>query len=144
MSYKQKFGYTALGAAIILVGIIVGSLISPPSIAQQSLGEIECTKLTVLDEAGLPAILLEGRSLTIMDQTRNVNAILTIKRKQPALYLVNQKRKSSVSLVVNEYGGNILVTGDTGKGEVLLSSDKAIGGIITVKDSFGRIRGHLP
>ena len=35
MNQKQKFGYTVLGALIMLVGIGVGSIVSPPLIAQR-------------------------------------------------------------------------------------------------------------
>ena len=57
MNNGQKFRYMILGAIIMLVGIGVGSIISPPLIAQKAAGEIVCTKLTVVDETGQPAII---------------------------------------------------------------------------------------
>lgn len=78
MNYKQKLGYTALGAMIMLVGLGVGSIISPPLVAKNNgvFDEITCSKLTVKDElAGSSkqaAIVLEsspdGNTITIFDK----------------------------------------------------------------------------
>ena len=62
MNYKQKLGYTLLGAAVMAVGIIIGQL-STPNIEAQSNGvfdEIVCKKITVVDADGTPGILLES------------------------------------------------------------------------------------
>ena len=73
MNYKQKFGYTFLGAVIMLTGICVGSIVSPPLIAQRNgvFEEIQCSKLTVLHKSGKEAIVLEahapGASIRIRD-----------------------------------------------------------------------------
>ena len=50
MNHKQILGYTVLGAMIMPIGI--GSIVSPPLIAQRDgvFGEIECSKLTVVNE----------------------------------------------------------------------------------------------
>ena len=54
MNTKQKLGYTILGAVIMLVGMSVGSILSPTLIAQNNgvFDEIQCTKLTVVNELG--------------------------------------------------------------------------------------------
>ena len=33
MNHKQKFGYMALGAGIMLIGLVVGAIVSPPIFA---------------------------------------------------------------------------------------------------------------
>ena len=60
MNHKQKLGYTVLGAVIMLIGIGVGTIVSPSLVAQRNsvFGEIECTGLTVVDTAGNPAVVL--------------------------------------------------------------------------------------
>ena len=60
MNYKQKLGYTALGAAIMLIGMWVSPLISPPVTAQHNgvFDKIQCTSLTVVDNMGKPAVIL--------------------------------------------------------------------------------------
>ena len=47
MNNKQKFGYTLLGALIMLIGIGVGAIVSPPLIAQRNavFDEIVCNQL---------------------------------------------------------------------------------------------------
>ena len=61
MNYKQKLGYMVLGAVIMLIGMSVDSILSPPLIAQRSGGidEIVCSKLTIVDKYGRPAIVLD-------------------------------------------------------------------------------------
>lgn len=78
MNYKQKLGYTVLGAVIMLVGFGVGSVVSPPLVAQNSgvFDEMTCSKLTVRDERAdsykQEAIVLEsspdGNTITIFDK----------------------------------------------------------------------------
>ena len=59
MNDKQKLGYTALGAAIALIGIGVGIAVSPLFDVGPNapFGEIECTKLTMIDEGGDPCVV---------------------------------------------------------------------------------------
>lgn len=60
MNHKQKFGYTVLGATIMLIGLVVGVMVTPPIIAQRNsmFGEIQCTGLTVVDKNGEVAVVL--------------------------------------------------------------------------------------
>ena len=60
MNYRQKLGYTVLGAVIMLVGLNVGSILSPSLVAQNNgvFDEIECSVLRVINKNGNPAILL--------------------------------------------------------------------------------------
>lgn len=50
-----------IGAGIILIGLAVGAIISPPLIAQRDgvFGVIQCTELEVVDKYGRPAIRLK-------------------------------------------------------------------------------------
>lgn len=65
MNNKQKFSYTLLGAVIMLIGIGVGTIVSPPLIAQRDavFGEIVCNQLKVVDKYGKEAVLLVAREI---------------------------------------------------------------------------------
>ena len=61
MNHKQKYFYTALGAVIMLIGIGIGTIVSP--ITAQSngtFGEIQCAGLTVVDKEGRTLIELKN------------------------------------------------------------------------------------
>ena len=93
MNQKQRFGYTFLGAVIMLVGIGLGSIVSPPLIAQRDgvFGEIECTKLRVVDKAGKTAVLLatteDGNYVTV-----------TNKAEEPAITLIADEVTNRVTI----------------------------------------------
>ena len=71
MNYRQKLGYTALGAIIMLIGLTIGTIVAPPLIAQNTgvFDTIECKSLTILDNNGQPAINL------VSDPVRNIIAV---------------------------------------------------------------------
>ena len=60
LNHRSKIGYTVLGAVIMLFGITVGSIVSPPLVAQRdgSFDEFRCSTLTVVGEGGQVAIRL--------------------------------------------------------------------------------------
>ena len=65
MNHKQKLGYTALGAGILAVGIIIGQIITPDIEAQSSgvFDKITCREIEVVDKNGKKAIGLEVSEL---------------------------------------------------------------------------------
>ena len=54
MSHKIKLGYISLGAVIMLIGMGVGSTLTPPLVAQHNgvFDEITCRRIKVVDKAG--------------------------------------------------------------------------------------------
>lgn len=52
MNHKQKLGYMALGAGIMLVGLVIGAIVSPPLIAQRNgvFDKIVCREIEVVDK----------------------------------------------------------------------------------------------
>ena len=58
MNSRQKFGYTILGAVIMLVGMGIGAIVSPNLTAREELDEIVCSGLTIVNERGQKAIRL--------------------------------------------------------------------------------------
>lgn len=166
MNYKQKFGYTALGAAIILVGMVVGSIVSPPIAAQHNevFNEIKCRQLTVVDEAGNREIILKQRSVVLLDKagqpaiglsfTDEGNSISIFKDGHVAIGLMtgeeqdgivlsdNLTKKNAITLAVREAANAILINNKTGESAItLLSSNHSLlGNDIVVHDQAGNTR----
>ena len=76
MNHRQKLGYTALGAIIMLIGLTIGTIVAPPLTAQRNgiFDVIECNELIVTNRYGRSAITLSGshsteNSLIIHDKT---------------------------------------------------------------------------
>lgn len=121
MNNKQKFGYTGLGALIMLIGIGVGSVVSPPLIAQRNgvFNEITCRKLTVVDEAGNKAIYLTS--------TKEANGV----------FVANQASQLAISLASSgEMGNAVFVHDKLGKVAMRLSSTDGSGNSIMLFDKL--------
>lgn len=82
MNYKQKLGYTILGAGMMAVGIIIGQLVILDIEAQNNgvFNKITCRELVVIDKNGNEVIVLESREagniVKVYDKTRNAHIIL--------------------------------------------------------------------
>ena len=81
MNHKQKFGYMALGAGILALGITIGQFITPDIEAQNNgvFDEITCQSLKMLDKAGKVKVVLigheEGGSVAINDKGKTSNSL---------------------------------------------------------------------
>ena len=109
MNYKQKFGYMALGAGILAIGIIIGQVITPDIEAQSNgvFDEIQCTKLTVVDNMGKPAVRLGS-----YENWGN------------GVIVYNKQGKGAVRLRSNALGNGVVVYNKQGKEAVILGSDE--------------------
>ena len=73
MNHKQKFGYMALGALVLAIGIIIGQGMTPSIEAQHNgvFDKITCREIEVVDKSGKPAISLAtgypGNRITLND-----------------------------------------------------------------------------
>ncbi len=131
MNHKQKLGYTGLGALIMLVGIGVGSIVSPPLNAQRNgvFGKIQCTGLTVVDKHGKPAIYLEsregGNGITLIDKAGNLAVSLSANRAHDkylafhGVNVYNQAGKNGIALTSNDLGNTVQVWYGDNNGIVL-------------------------
>lgn len=128
MNHRQKFGYTVLGAVIMLVGIGVGSIVSPPLIAQRGgvFSEIECTELRVVDKTGKTAVHLSVRE--------DGNGI--------AVY--DTAGQKAITLTAVELGNSVTVCDKAGKAVVDLIAIEAGKGAVVAYDKAGNIRGVAP
>ena len=131
MNHKQKCFHTALGGMIMLIGIAIGAIISPPLIAQRGkvLGDLKCTGLTVVDMAGNPAIILRT------DETLGNGVVIHNPAGMPALLLVahetgnsvavtDKSGESAVLLRTSELANRVIVRNPSGKDGVRLSAGK--------------------
>ena len=122
MNHKQKALYTLFGAAIMLMGLSVGSLVCPPVIAlkEKVLDEIYCTGLTVINSSGEPAIVLRT------DETLGNGLVIHTPRGEPALLLVADETANSVA-----------VTDKSGEPAVLLRTSDLVNRVI-VRSPLGK------
>ena len=128
MNQKQKFGYTVLGALIMLVGIGIGSIVSPPLIAQGDgvFDEIKCTKLTVVDKAGKPAVALatseDGNRVTVTDKAGKPAFVLSTDEEGNRVTVADKAGKPAVALAANKDGNHVVVIDKAGKLGVALTA----------------------
>ncbi len=115
MNHRQKCFYTALGAVIMLIGMGVGAIVSPPLIAQREgvLGEIQCAGLTVVDMSGEPAIVLRA------DEALGNGVVIHNPAGAPA-----------VLFVADETGNSIAVAGKSGEPALLLRTSELANRVI--------------
>ena len=128
MNYKQKLGYIVLGAVIMLVGLGLGTIVSPPLIAQKdgALDEIQCSKLTVVDKAGQPAIVMgtdeESRNtITLFNQAGKEVVHLYAAKQQTSVKISRPSGTQAIHLFGAKRLGAIVLDDDAGKAAVSLS-----------------------
>lgn len=137
MNNKQKFGYTILGAVIMLIGIGIGGIISPPLIAQRNgvFGKIQCTGLTVIDNAGNPAVVL-GTSEQLMSY-----GTTPVRVKRNGVLVLDPSGKNAVFLSANEGMNSLSVYNKSGKEKeeaVFLFASQFLGNGVIVSDQSGK------
>ena len=132
MNHKQKLGYTVLGAVIMLVGLGLGAIVSPPLIAQRNgvFDEIECSKLTVVDKNDKLAIILaaneDENGIVLLNQAGTMSARLSTDKDGSSLGLFNAEGERSIALLGTETGGIVaLCDGDGQEGIYLVVNELA-------------------
>ena len=131
MNHKQKCFYTALGAFIMLIGMGVGAIVSPPLIAQREdvLGEIQCTELTVVDMSGEPAIVLRadeilGNGIVIHNPAGTPAVLFVADDTGNNLAVADKSGEPAVLLRTSDLANRVIVRNPLGKDGVRLSAGK--------------------
>lgn len=131
MNHRQKCFYTALGAAIMLIGVGIGAIVSPPLIAQRNgmLGEIQCTSLTVVDMLGEPAIILRtdealGNGVVIHNPAGTPALLFVADETGNSIAVTNKSGEPTVLLRTSELANRVIVRNPSGKDGVRLSAGK--------------------
>ena len=132
-----------LGAVIMLVGLAVGAIVSPPLIAQRDdvFGDIQCTGLTVVDKQGKRAVALSSSLIGNMVAVYNEQGPWGVALWSHVLgnnVIVNDKQGDAAVKLVNDedLGNSVAVLNKQGNEAVALRTDEH-GGIVNVsgKDS---------
>ena len=131
MNHRSKIGYTVFGAVIMLFGITVGSIVSPPLVAPRdgSFDEVRCATLTVVGEGGQVAIRLSALKNEV---------IIYDAKGEPAIRLAALGTSNSVMVHdSDERKGSIAIADNQGNYAVHLAADAARNRVI-VYDTSGR------
>ena len=108
MNSKQKVGYTLLGAVIMLVGIGVGAIVSPPLIAQHNgvFDEIQCSTLRVIDKSGKDVVHIaaseDGNAVTVVDRSGNRAVQLVASENGNAVTVFNRSGNRAIQVGAKE------------------------------------------
>ena len=145
MNYKQKLGYTTLGAAIMLIGMWLSPLISPPVTAQHNgvFDKIQCTSLTVVDKQGQTAVKLVsdeefGNRVTVFNEQGTPAVTLVSREEFNEVTVFNQQRNPAVGLTSDEELGNgVTIYNEQGNPAVDLASNEELGNRVDVYDKQG-------
>ncbi len=133
MNHKQKLGYMALGALIMLIGMGVGSTFFTPPIEAQSNGlfnEITCRKLTVVDKNGKRAIELDsndklGNGISIYDQNEKTAIWLKSADYGNGISIYNPNRISFGMIELNSFGTHNVISINRPNGKEAIKLDSS-------------------
>ena len=122
MQLRNKLSYIALGGLLMLIGMLASSVFMSSLFAQRDkFGEIECTKLTVVD----------GGQVVVFGKDGKPGALLGVDEYGGGLNVFGKDGKSGAMLNVNEHGGSVSVFGKDVKLRVWLNV-KEHGGVVSV------------
>lgn len=156
--WQIKLAYAGFGALLLFIGM----MLSPVTAQRDKFGEIECTGLTIFDEAGVARVRLganehgggeRGGHLDILDDNgrslvsaytneyggrvnlfgfKNTNMLLMGMNKEGVDLHVMKDILKGVTITVDEHGGVFNSIGNDGKSRVRLGIDR-YGGVIKVQ-----------
>ena len=150
MNFKQKLGYTAFGAAIMLIGMLASHIIAPLTAQDDTepddvtFGNIRCQSLTIGEEGKIGgvylymaetggAIQLLGKDNTwiMLNFDDHADNMGTISIAHPATF-------RGASLTLDRNGGRAIVLGKTDDGiATAYMSTNENGGVVTVRSPAG-------
>ena len=139
-----------LGAVIMLVGLAVGAIVSPPLIAQHNgvFGEIQCTSLTVVDNMGKTAVELyssEGlaNGIVIYNKQGNSAVVLRSTEDSNVVALAGKQGNSAIGLLSHEDVGNSLTICNKQGEEVVMLHSTEYGGRVDVLNNQAKPRAVM-
>ena len=131
-----------LGAVIMLIGLAVGAIVSPPLIAQRDdvFGDIQCTGLTVVDKQGNVGVALDtddaNGSVWLFGKDGGA-AAMNIAADGGSVAVYNNQGTTCALVNVDEYGGSVSVTNNQGKVRVVMGVNKYGNGVVSTWDKNG-------
>ena len=147
MNHKQKLGYMALGAGIMVLGIIIGQAITPDIEAQSNgvFDEITCRKLTVVDRSDTPIVVVDS------NEVANSMIIYNKDKAGEPAFILSANKAGNGAEVFDKAGGrlafrlssteiiNSLSIVGKGKGAVFSLTTGQAGSVIAISDTAGNI-----
>ncbi len=136
MNTREKFRYMAFGAALMFLGMLL-TLMSPLTAQKDRFGEIECTKLTVVDGEGKASVVLTGedgldhvwpfaetpvpvviydRGIRLTDSNKE-----SLRLKGGRVDVYDKDIKAHASLHVDDHGGRVIAFGKDWRSHAVLS-----------------------
>ncbi len=118
MNTREKFRYMAFGGALVFLGM-VGAMMSPLTAEKDKFGEIECTRLTVVDVNGKTGVIISsnnehGGSVAAYGKDGQLAAWLDVDEHGGVVGTNGKDGKSGASLGVDENGGRLDAVGKDG------------------------------
>ena len=174
MNHRQKLGYTVLGAAIMLVGLGLGTIFSPPLIAQRDGAddEIVCRKIAIVDENGTPGIILaankeangvllankSGKDAILLysgedgtsaisifnEKEENVIGLMSFPKSITVLSVNNESGKNAISLSSSPIGNRVVVSDKAGENAIELQASILLGNLAKISDEEGNVSWEAP
>ena len=142
MNTQQKLRYTALGAVIMLVGMCVGSIVSPSLIAQHNdvFDTITCQGIRVVNKAGKGKILLgvfeDGAGISILDKDGNSGISLETQKSGNGVW-VKRAGNMGVGLIASEAETRLRIYDKAEKHAIGLGTDE-YANYLFIEDSAGK------
>ena len=140
-----------LGAGIMLIGLAVGAIVSPPLIAQRNgvFDKITCRELVVVDSSGKEAIFLnstkKNNNITIMGKDGGLIGLVTDETEGNGVVIYGKDSQSPPALRLyshDESGNGIVIQSKHGKEGIYLTTDED-GNRVTINDHYGNPMVHL-
>lgn len=136
---NEKLAYLLSGGLLVAVGMAL----SPVTAQKDKFGEIECTKLTVVDEDGIARVLICTDLLAaVMDDSDSIRLRVLADKLSSSVEVRGEDGESSVLLGIDALGGRVDVGGKDGKSRVVLRTD-ANGGLVTARGKDGKSKAGL-
>ena len=137
MKTAQKLAFIAIGGVLVATGMII----SPLNAQKDKFGEIECTKLTVVDDGGTPRVILitdiRDYSDHVMDGKEAVVLIYASEYSGNVSVLSRDNEGGSATLRTHgSRTGSVTVYGKNGNASVEISSEE-FGGRVNITNSEG-------
>ena len=125
-----------LGAVIMLVGLVIGAIVSPPLIAQKNgvFNKITCREFEVLDENGNEAIVLSTELIT-RDNEPKANGVLVLDK---------QGNGGGIHLICGAQKNWIQVSGEGAIESINLSVGEQRDASIHISDGLGKVAWEAP
>ena len=135
---KVKLVYMGFGGMIAIIGMLFAiGMLSSVTAQRDKFGEIECTKLRVVDTDGNSVVSVEGDRFSggvkVFDKDGALKALLSgSELTGGGLGIYGKNRKVMVILSAHEHGGNVCAYGTDGKSRASLGIVED-GGVVQVK-----------